>query len=84
MGKFLNSKTISLVCAVLLVTILATPLASALTVENVKAWNSDYIRDIPAVAQGDVDGDGAVEIVTGGSYETLNNPTYAQLCVWSQ
>ena len=56
--------------------------ASALTVENVKTWYWTTNTYIESVAGGDVDGDGKVEIVTGGYFRdgTRND---AQLCVWN-
>jgi hypothetical protein len=60
-----------------LVIAMASETASALDVENVKTWYWTSSTSIYSVAKGDVDGDGKVEIVTGGY-----SGAYAQLCVW--
>jgi hypothetical protein len=55
---------------------------STLTLERVKTWSgmgSAYLRSL---ALGNVDGDGEMEIITGGQYYNSTH-TNAQLCVWS-
>ena len=54
----------------------------SLTLENVKTWYWIENTVINSIGVGDVDGDGSVEIVTGGEYR--NAPNFvAQLCVWN-
>ena len=81
MGKFCSSKVAGLVFAALLLSCFAlVPFASALTLDNVRTWYWTNHTFIGSVVRGDVDGDGKVEIVTGGYYNdgARNN---AQLCV---
>ena len=54
---------------------------ATLALEGVKTWYWTGSTNIRSVAVEDVDGDGAVEIVTGGYHfdESRHN---AQLCVW--
>jgi predicted PolB exonuclease-like 3'-5' exonuclease len=83
LGRLNNTRTVGLFCAVLLLATLAlTPLASALTLGNVKTWywGSDTI--INSTVVGDVDGDGGAEIITGGYYNDGSRDV-AQLCVWN-
>ena len=55
---------------------------SSLGLENVKTWYWTGNTVINSVALDDVDGDGQVEVVTGGYYnDGVRN--VAQLCVWS-
>jgi hypothetical protein len=53
-----------------------------LALEGVRTWTWISGTEIWSVAVGDVDGDGIVEIVTGGSYDD-GTVIRAQLCVWS-
>jgi hypothetical protein len=61
--------------------LVASPAVSALGVKNVRAWYWVNDTDIKALAVGDVNDDGAKEIVTAGSY--WDSGYYAQLCVWN-
>ena len=55
--------------------------SQTMALENVRVWYWVYNTPIYSVAVGDVDGDGKVEIVTGGCYD--GGPMTAQLCVWN-
>jgi hypothetical protein len=71
-----------LIASVLFLTVVVQEVNAALALQNVKAWYWISYTYISSVAQGDVDGDGAVEIVTGGHY--YDGTRYvAQLCVWN-
>jgi hypothetical protein len=54
---------------------------ASLALESVKTWYWTDDTVINSVAVGDVDGDGKVEIVTGGCYDD-GTCDVAQLCVW--
>jgi large repetitive protein len=56
--------------------------AATLNLENVKTWYWTSHTYISSIALGNVDGDGAVEIVTGGGY-WAGTYDVAQLCVWN-
>jgi hypothetical protein len=56
-------------------------LGEVLTVENVRTWFWTSHTCINSVVRGDVDGDGKVEIVTGG-YQNDGSNYNAQLVVW--
>ncbi len=53
-----------------------------LALENVKTWNWTGDTVITSLAIGDVDGDGQVEIVSGGQYND-GTRNVAELCVWN-
>jgi uncharacterized repeat protein (TIGR01451 family) len=53
-----------------------------LSLQNVKTWNWTGDTVITSVAISDVDGDGQVEIVTGGQYND-GARNVAELCVWN-
>ena len=53
---------------------------ASLAVDRLITWYWTYNTLIHSVALGDVDGDGKVEIVTGGTYSM--GQSVAQLCVW--
>jgi hypothetical protein len=55
---------------------------STLATENVRVWYWTSNTQIASVAFGDVDGDGGVEIVTGGSYND-GTRSVAQLAIWN-
>jgi hypothetical protein len=55
---------------------------AALTLQGAQTWYWTDNTHIRSVAKGDVDGDGQVEIVTGGWYND-GTRTHAQLCVWN-
>ena len=51
------------------------------TLKGLKKWKWGDASEIYSVAVGNVDGDSALEIVTGGYYDD-GTYTRAQLCVW--
>ena len=55
---------------------------STMALENVRTWSWTSNTEIKCVAAGDVDGDGGIEIVTGGAYFD-NTRWVAQLAVWN-
>jgi hypothetical protein len=55
--------------------------SGALALEDVRIWCWTYRTSISSVAIGNVDGDLAVEVVTGGDYWDGTRDV-AQLCVW--
>ena len=67
---------------VLTITIVLQTAKADVTFENVKTWYWNSYTYASSVARGDVDGDGNVEIITGGHY--YDGTRYvAQLCVWN-
>jgi hypothetical protein len=56
---------------------------ATLALENVRTWYWTDNTGIASVAVGDVDGDGKVEIVTGGWHSGGTGISAAQLCVWT-
>jgi FG-GAP-like repeat len=76
-------KLAGLFCLVTVVSALAAvPAVYAFSLENVTSWKWISGSACHASAVGDVDGDGSVEIVTGGNY--YDGASYnAQLCVWN-
>jgi hypothetical protein len=68
-----------------LIASMATQTASAITLKKVTTWMWGIpggITSISSIATGDVDGDGKVEIVTGGTFLDGLECHNAQLCVW--
>ena len=59
---------------------------ATLTYEGDRTWIWGYTTSINSVAIKDVDTDGKVEILTGGSYAnatpSFNGRSFSQLCVW--
>ncbi len=55
---------------------------ATLAFENVRTWYRNSNTYIESVDVGDIDGDGKIEIVTGGYYND-GSKNVAQLCVWS-
>ena len=55
---------------------------ATLALKNVQTWYWTSSTEIRSVAVGNVDGDAATEIVTGGNYYDGTRGV-AQLCVWS-
>jgi hypothetical protein len=56
---------------------------ATLALEDVRTWYWTYGTSILSIAADDVDGDSAVEIVTGGVYWD-GSRVVAQLCIWSE
>jgi hypothetical protein len=72
----------SIFLIVLMLMIETSVVLGALSLKSVQTWYWTDRTYIWSVARGDVDGDGKVEIVTGGQYD--NGPSLvAQLCVWN-
>jgi Tol biopolymer transport system component len=57
------------------------PLKKELSLDNVASWYWTGYTEISSVVEGDVDGDGSVEVVTGG-WHNDGTRDVAQLCVW--
>jgi hypothetical protein len=55
---------------------------ATLALEGVRTWKWAESTEISSVAVGDVDGNGQMEIVTGGVYSVYSVGANAQLCVW--
>jgi hypothetical protein len=82
MGRKSFLRTAVLFAILTLTLAMTVQMGSALTFENVKTWYWNSYTYINSVARNDVDGDGQVEIVTGGNY--YDGTRYvAQLCVWN-
>jgi hypothetical protein len=73
--------TLLLIATLLSVAILSRP-ALALVSQNSKAWFWVGDTNVASMATGDVDGDGGIEVVTGGYYHDGVRWT-AQLVVWN-
>ena len=80
-NKSLKLGTILVITVLLSVAVLSQP-ASALVSQNVTSWFWTSDTNVAAMTTGDVNGDGAKEIVTGGYY---NDGTrwVTQLVVWN-
>lgn len=84
MGRYGFQKVglLLIVSALALTVFVQTANAVILALEDVKTWYWTGNTRIYSVARGDVDGDGAMEIVTGGYYNDGSRDV-AQLCVWN-
>jgi hypothetical protein len=79
--RFLSKIIILLAVSILALTAFVQIANAALTLENVRVWYWVEDTKIDSVANGDVDGDGDVEVVTGGDfYDGARH--VAQLVVW--
>jgi hypothetical protein len=59
------------------------PASASVSLKNVKTWYWMDDTKINSVISGDVDSDGVIETVTGGTYWNSSGYNYvAQLCVW--
>jgi hypothetical protein len=67
--------------SVLALSVFVETVNATLMLENTTTWHWNYYTKIASFARGDIDGDGAWEIVTGGYYND-GSRYVAQLCVW--
>ena len=80
--KRLRSVSIFLIICTLVGATFIQPVNAA-TLKNVHVWLWGLgVTVIESTAEGDVDGDGKKEVVTGGSWKDGSECHHAQLCVW--
>ena len=66
----------------LLLVLVVSPFASALTIQNIRTWYWTGSSNIASIVIGNVDGDAQTEIVTGGY--TMMNQAIPLSCVLGQ